>query len=119
DGAARAAAGLDHAVAFGGERGAQEPADLRLVLDDQHGGHFSSSTFGASSSVRVKRKAAPPSARVSAQMRPPCRLTMARQIARPSPTPATVPSVLPRWNLANSCSGSPRSEERRVGKGWG
>ena len=32
---------------------------------------------------------------------------MARQMARPSPTPATVPSVLPRWNLANSCSGSP------------
>src|SRR2546428_3683724 len=111
DGAARAAAGLDHAIAFGGERGAQEPADLRLVLDDEDRppgfAHASLGTCGAGSTGRVKRNAAPPSARVSAQMRPPCRRTMARQMASPSPTPATAPSALPRWNLAYSCSGSP------------
>src|SRR3989449_7792137 len=111
DGAARAGAGLDDSIAFGGERGAQEPADLRLVLDDEDRpsgfGHASRGTCGAGSTGRVKRNAAPPSARVSAQMRPPGRRTMAPQRARPSPPPATVPSVLPRWNLANSCSGSP------------
>src|SRR5207302_1139013 len=62
DGAARAGVGLDHAVAFGGERGAQEPADLRLVLDDEDlpsgFGHSSRGTCGAGSTGRVKRNAA-------------------------------------------------------------
>src|SRR5262249_34841838 len=100
---------LDHPIAVGTERRAQEAANFRLVLHDQDRrawlGH-SGGTCGAGSSGSVKRNAEP-FGRRSAQIRPPCRLTTARQIARPSPTPPTGPSRLPRVNFSKSASGSP------------
>src|SRR5262249_6708713 len=111
-GTALAAFRLHHAIAFRGERAAQEPADLRLILDDEHRGArlahcraaaTSRGICGASSSGKLKRKAAPPEVapsfrggRRSAQMLPPCSRTIARQMARPSPTPLTALSGLPR-----------------------
>ena len=96
--------GLQYAVAFRAERGSQEAPDLGLVLDDQDGGAqlghaVSCGTGGAASRGSVNRNAVPPSGRRSAQMRPPCSVTMARQMARPRPAPPMAPSLFPRWNL--------------------
>ena len=60
-------------------------------------------------SSMVKR--APPPGRVSPVMRPPCASTIARQIARPRPTPGVALSLRPRsniWKIASSrCLGRP------------
>ena len=95
DRAAPAGRRLDDAVAFGAERRAQEAPDLRLVLDDQDAWRAarhrrrgaSAGTAGGASSGSVKRNAVPPPGTRSAQILPPCSRTIARQIARPSPTP--------------------------------
>ena len=91
-------------VALSAEGGAQEPADLRLVLDEDddrrtaracsrparsQAASFSLGMGGASFTGSVKRTRDPPPGRFSAQMRPPCAWTMPWQIARPSPAPRT------------------------------
>ena len=45
--------------------------------------------------------------RLVAVMSPPCACTMARQMARPSPTPGALDSFSPRLNLRNKSSASP------------
>src|SRR5580658_8529695 len=65
-----------------------------IVLDDQdlvHGLRHAGGTVGSVSSMRV-----PPPGRARASISPPWARTMARQMARPSPTPTIVPSPEPR-----------------------
>ena len=62
---------------------------------------------------RLRRRQRELESRAAARPRPaaivpPCACTIARQIDRPSPAPTIVPSCMPRWNLSNSRSGSPR-----------
>ena len=52
---------------------------------------------GSPSSGIVNRKAEPPSGRASTQMRPPCTVTIPRQMARPSPRPWLPPTRPVRW----------------------
>ena len=105
----RARRRLEQSIAVARERGAQEAPDLRLVLDEDddgllaEGGAFrlagggpagaslhpsaGGASGGASPIGSVKWKTAPPPARGSAQIFPPWVSMMAREIARPSPTP--------------------------------
>ena len=56
---------------------------------------------------QAKRNAAPRFGRRSAQMRPPWSWTIARQMARPRPTPPSALSGAPRWNFSKMRSTSP------------
>ena len=103
--------GLHHAVALARQRGAEEPADGRLVLDDQHDRasapvarprHGSPAaprsqpssvrtSGGSAASGRKKRNTAPPPGRDSARIRPPWASTIPRAMASPRPGPAARP----------------------------
>ena len=81
-------------IIFRGQRGAEEAADLGIVLDHQNEGlhgrfAFVSPAEGGCERWRRRLRDA------SASMVPRCACTMARQMARPSPAPRT-PSDLPR-----------------------
>src|SRR5262249_46665746 len=102
-----------HAVARTLERGAEKPAHRLLVLDDERqrgmqgfvhavsgagaGGACADSTSsggtagGSASRGSGMRNDVPPPGRFAARMSPPCAATMARQIARPKPTPGAPP----------------------------
>src|SRR5205085_4039010 len=100
---------LNDAEPLGAERTPEETADLRLVLyheDSRHAG-ASAGTVGCASIGSEKRKALPPIGSLSAQARPPCSTTIAREMARPRPTPPGRPSAAPCSNLAKMRSSSP------------
>src|SRR5579862_3922379 len=108
--------GLEDLPALRFQRDADEPANLRFVLDQhrdgRNGAHVSerctppstdSSGGGMSGGVprgRVKRNCAPPPGFSCAQMRPLCASIMARLMASPSPTPGVADSRAPRVNFS-------------------
>jgi two-component system sensor histidine kinase KdpD len=65
----------------------RELARRRMADRKQHPERHSERFGGPSESGSVKWKTSPPPGRFSAQMRPPCALTIARQIVSPSPAP--------------------------------
>jgi len=89
---------LDDSIAVRGKRDPNELAHPSFVLDEKDKGsrlgHRGSSAWrlrppsvSPASSGSVNRNAAPPPARGSTHTRPPCALTIPRQMANPRPTP--------------------------------
>jgi hypothetical protein len=73
---------FDHPVVLRLEKHPEHVADASVVLDDQHAEHRLG--HGAGSAVGcVNTKRAPPPGRCIAEMRPPCALMIALQIAPP------------------------------------
>ncbi len=86
--------GLDHLVALRGKARPQEPADRRLIVDDEDAdrgcAHATSSSCDAGAddgSAMVKTAPVPPE-RLAAVIVPPMASTKPRQMARPRPVPA-------------------------------
>src|SRR5688572_9462403 len=97
-----AVGGLQHRIARAGEEGAQDAAQVLLVLDDEdalgHGTAFPSSARAGSSIWKIE-----PCPRVdSTQMRPPCISTICLAMASPRPLPplALVLELSTWWNCS-------------------
>ena len=85
-----AAARFRHGVAVRGERGAQDAANLRLVVDDQNFGGGHELAARARPIGRVNEKTEPWPRWLVRLIVPPCASTIAFAIGRPIPVPSTL-----------------------------
>ena len=81
----RGVGGRHHVVALPFEERLQDIADHLLVVHDEEPQSAAHDAGAASGSVTTA--SAPPPSRGASRISPPCRRTMSREIARPSPVP--------------------------------
>ena len=97
--------GLDHAVALGAERGAQEAPDLGLVLDHQDGGARLGHSGGTCRRVLERQREAERGAAAGPPLRPDAPAVQLDDRAADGEAEADAAdraSGAPRWNLPNS-----------------